>query len=67
MFYIEFPSSWETQDIYDLFSPFGSIFVAWNDDKSCFVAIQNSDNIKKGNYRGFKFFVKIKLIIFFFD
>jgi len=47
VFYIEFPSSWETQDLYDLFSPFGAIFVAWIDDKSSFVALQNQENVKK--------------------
>lgn len=47
VFYVEFPSSWETQDIYDLFSPYGSIFIAWIDDKSAFVALQNADYIKK--------------------
>jgi len=47
VFYLEFPSSWETQDIYDLFAPFGSIFIAWVDEKSSFVALQNVDNVKK--------------------
>ncbi len=47
VFYLEFPSSWETQDIYDLFAPFGSIFIAWIDEKSSFVALQNADNLKK--------------------
>jgi len=47
VFYIEFPPSWDTQDIYDLFAPFGGIFIAWIDDKSSFVALQNSDNVKK--------------------
>lgn len=47
VFYIEFPPSWDTQDIYDLFNPFGGIFIAWIDDKSSFVALQNTDNVKK--------------------
>lgn len=47
VFYIEFPSTWETQDIYDLFSPFGGIFIAWIDDKSAFVALQNTENVKR--------------------
>ena len=50
VFYIEFPANWETQDIYDLFAPFGGIFIAWIDDKSAFVALQNQDNVKKGNF-----------------
>lgn len=47
VFYVEFPPSWETQDIYDLFTPFGGIFIAWIDEKSAFVALQNSENVKK--------------------
>lgn len=47
VFYIEFPPYWEQQNLYDLFSPFGSIFIAWINDTSAFVAIQNPDNIKK--------------------
>ena len=48
VFYIEFPPFWEHQNIYDLFSPYGSIFIAWINDTSAFVAIQNPDSIKKG-------------------
>ena len=48
VFYVEFPPYWEHQNIYDLFSPFGSIFIAWLNDTSAFVAIQNPENIKKG-------------------
>lgn len=47
VFYVEFPSYWETQDIFDLFSPFGAVYVGWIDDKSAFVALQNLDNVKK--------------------
>lgn len=47
VFYLEFPSSWENQDIFDLFSPFGSVHIGWNNDTSAFVAIHNQDNVKK--------------------
>jgi len=47
VFYVEFPSYWETQDIFDLFSSYGAVYVAWIDDKSAFVALQNLDNVKK--------------------
>jgi poly(A)-specific ribonuclease len=47
VFYIEFPAYWEQQNLYDLFSPYGSIFIAWINDTSAFVAIQNPDSIKK--------------------
>lgn len=45
--YLEFPSTWENQDIFDLFSPFGSVHIGWINDTSAFVAIQNHDNVKK--------------------
>lgn len=48
VFYLEFPPFWENQNLYDLFSPYGSIFIGWIDDKSAFVALQNLDNVKKG-------------------
>lgn len=48
VFYVEFPERWETQDIYDLFSPYGNVFVSWINDFSAFVAVQNPDNVKKG-------------------
>lgn len=47
VFYVEFSPSWETQDIYDLFSPYGGIFIAWIDDRSAFVALQVHDAVKK--------------------
>jgi poly(A)-specific ribonuclease len=47
VFYIEFPACWETQDIYDLFSPFGNIYVSWLDSTSALVALLNTDNVKK--------------------
>jgi hypothetical protein len=47
VFYVEFPAKWQTQDIFDLFSPFGSVFVGWINDSSAFVAIQNTENVKK--------------------
>lgn len=47
VFYLEFPPAWEAQNIYDLFSSFGSIFIGWIDDTSAFVALQNPENTKK--------------------
>jgi hypothetical protein len=47
VFYVEFPAKWQTQDIFDLFSPFGSVFVGWINESSAFVAIQNLENVKK--------------------
>ena len=47
MFYVEFPPKWETQDLYDLFSPYGSIFIGWINERSAFVALQNTENVKK--------------------
>lgn len=47
VFYLEFPPSWETQDLYDLFSAYGPIFIGWINDRSAFVALQNADNVKK--------------------
>ena len=47
VFYLEFPSTWENQDLFDLFSPYGSVHIGWINDTSAFVAIQNQDNVKK--------------------
>ncbi len=47
VFYIEFPPTWEAQNIYDLFSSFGSVFIGWIDDTSAYVALQNPENTKK--------------------
>lgn len=33
--------------MFDLFSPFGSVFIGWVNERSAFVALQNSENIKK--------------------
>jgi hypothetical protein len=45
--YLEFPSTWVNQDIFDLFSPYGAVHIGWINDTSAFVAIQNQDNVKK--------------------
>jgi poly(A)-specific ribonuclease len=47
VFYVEFPPTWETQNLHDLFSSFGTVFIGWIDDSSAFVALQNQENIKK--------------------
>jgi hypothetical protein len=47
VFYLKFPSTWTTQNLYDLFGAFGSIYIGWIDDSSAFVALQNADNTKK--------------------
>ncbi|CAF0779381.1 unnamed protein product [Brachionus calyciflorus] len=47
VFYVEFPPKWETQDLYDLFSSYGPIFIGWINERSAFVALQNNDNVKK--------------------
>lgn len=47
VFYVEFPPTWQTQDLFDLFSPFGSVYIGWINDSSAFVGLQNADNIKK--------------------
>lgn len=44
---MEFPSTWQNQDIFDLFSTYGSVHIGWINDTSAFVAIQNLDNVKK--------------------
>ncbi|KAK5641654.1 hypothetical protein RI129_010201 [Pyrocoelia pectoralis] len=43
--YLSFPKSWKQNDIFQLFSPFGNIFVAWINDHSAFVALQRRDQI----------------------
>ena len=43
--YLSFPKSWKQNDIFQLFSPFGNVFIAWIDDHSAYVALQSKDQI----------------------
>ncbi|XP_069690990.1 poly(A)-specific ribonuclease PARN-like isoform X2 [Periplaneta americana] len=43
VFYVSFPKDWKTYDLTQLFSPFGSVFIAWLSDTSAYVALHHRD------------------------
>lgn len=43
--YLSFPKNWKLNDIIQLFSPFGNIYVSWIDDHSAFISLQKKDQI----------------------
>jgi poly(A)-specific ribonuclease len=48
VFYIEFPLFWDDQDLFNLFEPFGKIYISWINKSSAFIALKTLDNLKKG-------------------
>lgn len=43
--YLSFPKTWKQNDIFQLFSPFGYVFIAWIDDQSAYIALQRRDQM----------------------
>ncbi|XP_078611621.1 poly(A)-specific ribonuclease PARN-like isoform X1 [Branchiostoma floridae x Branchiostoma japonicum] len=43
VFHVTFPKEWKSNDLYQLFRPFGPIYIAWIDDVSAFVALNKKD------------------------
>ncbi|KAF5270616.1 hypothetical protein FQA39_LY01354 [Lamprigera yunnana] len=43
--YLSFPKSWKLNDIMQLFSPFGNVYVSWIDDSSAFVNLHRKDQL----------------------
>uniref|UniRef100_T1JBS2 Poly(A)-specific ribonuclease PARN n=1 Tax=Strigamia maritima TaxID=126957 RepID=T1JBS2_STRMM len=43
VFHVKFPKEWKTSDLVQLFQPFGSVYVAWVDDNSAFVALNKKN------------------------
>ncbi|XP_049826457.1 poly(A)-specific ribonuclease PARN isoform X2 [Aethina tumida] len=43
VFYLTFPKDWKYNNIVELFSPFGPVFVSWLDDTSAYVSLQKKD------------------------
>jgi len=41
--YMTFPKEWKLNDVMQLFSPFGNVYVAWIDDRSAYVGLQRRD------------------------
>eukprot|EP00095_Tigriopus_kingsejongensis_P008480 snap_masked-scaffold18_size714446-processed-gene-4.9 protein:Tk08480 transcript:snap_masked-scaffold18_size714446-processed-gene-4.9-mRNA-1 annotation:"hypothetical protein SINV_07959" len=41
VFHVTFPSTWKTSDLLDLFSPLGTVHIAWLDGTSAFVSLHN--------------------------
>jgi poly(A)-specific ribonuclease len=44
VFYIKFPSTWQSSDIQDIFKNYGAVNVAWVDSTSAFVSLYNKEN-----------------------
>ena len=45
VFYLEFPPFLDDQDLFNLFQPFGKIFISWIIKTNCFVALKTTDNL----------------------
>ncbi|XP_017768590.1 PREDICTED: poly(A)-specific ribonuclease PARN-like [Nicrophorus vespilloides] len=43
VFYLLFPKEWKLNDITELFSPFGNVYVAWLDDRSAYIALHKRE------------------------
>nr|CAH7723024.1 unnamed protein product [Callosobruchus chinensis] len=43
VFHLSFPKEWKTNDISQLFSPFGNVYVSWLDESSAYVALYKRD------------------------
>ncbi|XP_071507628.1 LOW QUALITY PROTEIN: poly(A)-specific ribonuclease PARN-like [Diadema antillarum] len=43
VFHVTFPPEWKAVDLYDLFSPFGSISISWIDDTSALVGLAKKE------------------------
>ncbi|XP_075231184.1 poly(A)-specific ribonuclease PARN-like isoform X2 [Lycorma delicatula] len=43
VFYITFPKEWKYNDINQLFTPYGSIFISWINDTSAWVSLQHRE------------------------
>ncbi|XP_056647832.1 poly(A)-specific ribonuclease PARN-like [Diorhabda sublineata] len=46
VFYLKFPEDWKLNNIQQLFSPFGNIFVSWLDDTSAYIGLYKKDQAK---------------------
>lgn len=45
VFHITFPKDWKLSDIFQLFSPFGGVYVSWLSDTSAYVGLHRRDQI----------------------
>jgi len=45
VFHVEFPPSWKSNDIRQLFSPVGQINISWIDECQCFVGLYNKNQV----------------------
>lgn len=43
VFHVTFPKEWKAPDLYQLFSPFGNVYITWLDDVSAFVSLYKKD------------------------
>ena len=50
VFYISFPKEWKTDDLCQLFSPFGSVQISWLNDSSAYISLykkEEAENVLK--------------------
>ncbi|XP_077980043.1 poly(A)-specific ribonuclease PARN-like [Glandiceps talaboti] len=55
VYHITFPKEWQTNDLRNLFTPFGSVYIAWIDDTSAFVSMmkrEKADMVLKALQQG---------------
>ncbi|CAK9833269.1 Poly(A)-specific ribonuclease PARN [Anthophora retusa] len=45
VFHITFPKDWKLSDIFQLFNPFGGVYVSWLSDTSAYVGLHRRDQI----------------------
>lgn len=45
VFQVEFPASWRSNDIRQLFSPVGQINISWIDETHCLVGLYNKSQV----------------------
>ncbi|KAJ8957351.1 hypothetical protein NQ318_004830 [Aromia moschata] len=43
VFYLTFPREWKANNITQLFSPFGNIYISWLDDSSAYISLYKKD------------------------
>ncbi|XP_017755530.1 PREDICTED: poly(A)-specific ribonuclease PARN-like isoform X2 [Eufriesea mexicana] len=46
VFHLTFPKEWKSNDIYQLFKPLGSVYIAWLNDTSAYVQLHRRDQLQ---------------------
>ena len=64
--YMEMNRRYETQNVIDMFSEFGQIFVSWIDDSSALIYLKEEKNFKKGEKIKNNFHSNFQVLLDFF-